>query len=410
MFLMTPMHACGVLSFLVVGTAASASAPVCAEGDGNACEPAGAQSLLQKTSSIGVKKIASDEHESKRKTIILGQDVNWPPYAYKDETEAGENGGLSGFGKDFGEAAGELCGIDIIFDQTNWKNCWDSEGYQLADPAVNQAASPGIGQGLLNGWYAGCTTYTHLHGVRNRFLEFSDAILNQNKPAGLIVMLNSDGTPKVDGLSNLAGKTVVDVGGWAPTADTIAFVENKCTGEQYASMCTESGGTDCYTLTTGEGNDASMKMLRDGEADAMFIYADQAHNYECDADGKSKNAGAVATWNCSLWANFGTDYAYVQTGQFGHAMNGTTLAMSQRGSGVAEILNPCIQDFLKTKEYYDLCLKHDLVDSCYRNEFFTGTETHHHAYMEATHAHTSGCNSGYCPCPPVEEQDKEEAP
>jgi len=386
---MTSKHACGVLCFLAVGIAA---APLCTGINDDACDPTVAQFLLQKQQQLT---------KAERTTIILAQDVNWPPYAFKDDTEAGENGGLSGFGKDFGEAAGKLCGINIVFDQTNWKNCWDSEGYVKANPATNKPALPGIGQGLLNGWYAGCTTYTHLQGVRNRFLEFSDAILNQNKPAGLIVMLNSDGTPKVDGLHNLAGKTVVDVGGWAPTADTMAFVENKCTGLKYAPLCTESGGPNCYTLKVGEGNDASMKMLRDGEADAMFIYADQAYNYECNAEGKAKNSGAKPTWDCSLWANFGTDYAYVQTGQFGHAINGTTLSMSQRGSGVAALLNPCIQQFLKTKEYYDLCNKADLVDSCYRNEFFPDTDSHPHIYMESTDHHTSGCSDGYCSCPVI---------
>merc|ERR1712130_643141 len=157
--------------------------------------------------------------------------------------------------------------------------------------------------------------------------------------------------------------------------------------QQYAPVCaaTNANGPDCITLKVAEGNDKAMKMLRDGGADAMFVYADQAYNYECDASGtKSKNSGAAATWNCALWKNFGTEYAYVQTGQFGHALNGTTLAISPKGSGIANILNPCIDSFLKTKGYYDLCLKHDLVDSCYRNEFFPAVDAHAHEYMKPT--------------------------
>lgn len=34
------------------------------------------------------------------------------------------------------------------------------------------------------------------------------------------------------------------------------------------------------------GNDPAMKLLRNKEVDALWIYADQAHNYECDENGK----------------------------------------------------------------------------------------------------------------------------
>jgi hypothetical protein len=43
----------------------------------------------------------------------------------------------------------------------------------------------------------------------------------------------------------------------------------------------------------------------------------------------------------------------------GHAKNGTTLALSRKGSGIGEIVNPCLQKFLKTKEYYDICKEYD---------------------------------------------------
>jgi hypothetical protein len=44
---------------------------------------------------------------------------------------------------------------------------------------------------------------------------------------------------------------------------------------------------------------------------------------------------------------------------FEHAINGTTLAISKKGSGLNDILNPCIEKFMKTKEYYQICQKHD---------------------------------------------------
>merc|ERR1711998_445927 len=114
------------------------------------------------------------------------------------------------------------------------------------------------------------------------------------------------------------------------TADTLALVTNKCTGERFA--------TDFEMVTpTVDGNDAAMEMLMNGTVDAMWVYADQAYNYQCHDDG------ITPTWNCDLWSGFGTQYAYVQTGLFGHAYNGTTLTISKRGSGLSDIVNPCIQ-------------------------------------------------------------------
>jgi len=216
-------------------------------------------------------------------------------------------------------------------------------------------------------------------------MEFTNSILDATKPAGLLTLLQKDGTPKVDGLSSLAGKRVVDVGGWVPTADGLFYVENKCTKQKYAPKCPEGQpGDDCYTLLVGQGNDAAMKMLRDGDADAMFVYADQAYNYEC-IDGHT-HSGAVPTWDCGLWANFGKDYAYVQTGQFGHAINGTTLAIAPKGSGLKATLDPCIQKFLQTKDYYDVCVKHDMVSTCYPNEFFPKGDKKKKPYMKPTRA------------------------
>jgi len=160
---------------------------------------------------------------SKTKTkITLATDVDWPPYAFFNVGEAGISGGLAGFGKDFGEGMADACGLEITFVQTNWANCWDPDGYK--------PDSPGIGKGLLNHWFDGCSTYTHAQGVRNRFVEFTNSILDANKPAGLLTLLREDGTPRVDGKENLAGRKVVDVGGWVPTADGMEYVKNQCTG------------------------------------------------------------------------------------------------------------------------------------------------------------------------------------
>merc|ERR1711904_54137 len=96
-----------------------------------------------------------------------------------------------------------------------------------------------------------------------------------NKAAGLLTVL-ADGKPMVTGQDDLSGKKVVDVGGWAPTADGLGYVTNKCTGKKYSSE---------YNLLVGPSNDESLKMLFNGTADAMFAYADQAHSYQCKDDG-----------------------------------------------------------------------------------------------------------------------------
>lgn len=301
--------------------------------------------------------------------LSLAQDVNYPPYAF-----ASESGEPLGFGRDVAMGVDAICeDLSIVVNVTKWENCW------------NGADGGKLGSQLEDGTFSGCMTYTHTFGVRNEFADFSYGILKLNKAAGLLTLLDEEGVPKVDGHDDLCGKIVVDVGGWAPTADGLDFVENKCTGTKYSSN---------YTILTGDGNDESMIMLRNGTADAMFVYSDQAENYQCNDDG------VIPTWNCTLWQGFGTEYAYVQTGQFGHAQNGTTLAMAKKGSGIVEKINPCIQAFMETEEYYDLCVKHDLVDSCYENSFFPKKEQgYEKEYNLETDEHKTDCDNGYCQCP-----------
>jgi hypothetical protein len=137
-------------------------------------------------------------------------------------------------------------------------------------------------------------------------------------------------------------------------------------------------------------------MLLEGKVDAMFVYADQAYNYK----KVCKSGEGTITWTCANWEKFGTKFAYVQTGQFGYVNNGTTLAMTKKDSGVIEKLNPCLQKFMATKDYYDICVKYDFVDTCYPNSFFPAAdEIVMHDYNKPTDEHTGDCSNGYCPCP-----------
>ncbi len=109
------------------------------------------------------------------------------------------------------------CNWDLEIVQTPFDNCIDGDD---------------IGQGLMNGWYHSCVSYTSTRGQRQRSIEFSESILKQNKPAGLLVRLE-DGIPTVSPMSDLSGLKVVDISGWAPTSDGLSFITNSCTGQKY---------------------------------------------------------------------------------------------------------------------------------------------------------------------------------
>jgi hypothetical protein len=121
------------------------------------------------------------------------------------------------------------------------------------------------------------------------------------------------------------------------------------------------------------GNDPAMRMLLDKrpdgtyEADGVWLYADQAKNYNC-TNARLKNL--PISWDCNIWDGFGTKFAYIHTGMMDHAINGTTLTISRKGSGLNSIVNPCIEKFMKTKEYTKICEDFNLTDDCYKNEFF----------------------------------------
>jgi len=231
-------------------------------------------------------------------------------------------------------------------------------------------------------------TYTHTAGERNRFLEFSNGILRANKPAGLLTRLDSNGNPVVKPNSNLSGVTVVDVVGWAPTADTLALSTNVCTGDRFSGF-TMVAPPESSTMGP---NDAALSMLLSGAADAMWVYADQAQHYQ-------PQAGVLETWDTAMWEGFGTTFAYVHTGILEHSYNGTTLTISKKGSGLADIVNPCIQSFMETKDYYDLCTKHGMTSSCYTNSHFPSSSSSSPKPWELDTDHQTGaCSTGYCSC------------
>lgn len=262
----------------------------------------------------------------------------------------------------------EMCDLEVHAVQTTWDKCW----------------SGAIGRGMTDGSFHGCMTYSHTYGARNRYLEFSHPILDRNKPAGILARLDKDGKPELSPTSNLSGKKIVDVKGWAPTADGLSFVRNSCNGEQVTGFK--------IIVPAVSGNDAALKYLLNGTADGMFVYADQAHNYPCD------NPRVLPTWDCTMWSKFGKDFTYIQTGVFNHVANGTTLTMSRIGSGIPAIVNPRIKRFLKTKKYLELCKKYNLVSSCFPNEYFPVQSSLAQPWEVPTREHSKKSADGYCTC------------
>lgn len=325
--------------------------------------------------------------------FIMGMDIDYPPYAYLPQGEFVKSpediDEVAGVGADMIKAMAKHCNFDVTVVQAHWSDCWNNGE---------------IGQGLLQGWYHGCMTYTHATGVRNRYLEFTDSWASPNKPSGLIVKL-TDGKPAISGNDDLSGKTIVDVTGWAPTADTVKFVTNKCTGEPFGDVTVIQGDDivlDNPSVAKG-ANDKALQAILEGKADAMWIYGDQAANYHC-AEGAQESG-----WNCDLWSGLGTDFAYLHSGMYGWMYNGTTIAMSRKGSGVAKILDDCFVDFQKSKEFYDVCKMdhghppHNQLNTCIPNEHFQSDpdfkdpDVAHYPFLFGTNEH-SDCSTGYCPC------------
>jgi hypothetical protein len=324
--------------------------------------------------------------------ILLGIDVDYPPYAtlvypgeYANDTIVG------GFGPDIAKALEGVCDIEVTTIQAGWAECW-TDGH--------------IGDSLLAGYYHGCQTYTHTIGARNRYMEFSTPILDLNKECGFIAMLDDDGNPVVSPTSDLSEYVVVDVTGWAPTADTVSVLQNDCNGGAFFKVdeLTMLGSGDIESCDgdycTNE-NDKALKMLMNGQAHAIYIYSDQAYNYMTACAEDEATAGV----DCELWNMLGQPggYAYIHTGMPEYAYGGTTLSMSKKGAGLKQILDPCIDKLIETETYYDICAKWDMTDSCFQTEYFPDRRNRNRRLSDAiynlpTTGQTDGCSDGYCSC------------
>ena len=98
--------------------------------------------------------------------VILAIDIDYPPYATLVGPPAESDTVVGGFGPDVAAGLTEVCDIEVTVIEADWTECWDNDV---------------LGESLKAGYYPGCMTYTHTVGTRNRYLEFSEPILENDK-------------------------------------------------------------------------------------------------------------------------------------------------------------------------------------------------------------------------------------
>jgi hypothetical protein len=182
------------------------------------------------------------------------------------------------------------------------------------------------------------------------------------------------------------GVKLGDVTGWAPTPDDFAFNKNYCVNG--APNFFISGGGKPQPAG-GDGNIPAITALKDGTFDALYIYADQVYQFLQSDD---PNLRALAD-------GFGTEYAFIQFGLEDWTVNGTTLTISKRGSGLGEVVNPCIKKVSMTQNYTTLCEKYFPASQCIQNQYSTGSSVDQF-FDNRMNARTdnNNCASGYCTC------------
>jgi len=94
-----------------------------------------------------------------------------------------------------------------------------------------------------------------------------------------LTRLNNFGVPLIKGSNDLSTVKIIDVVGWAPTKDGLAFAKNSCTGKPFKANIDKVKGFTGSALYKYTSNDIAIEKLLDRTADLVWIYADQASNY-----------------------------------------------------------------------------------------------------------------------------------
>ncbi|KAL1504952.1 hypothetical protein AB1Y20_008719 [Prymnesium parvum] len=303
--------------------------------------------------------------------VLLGLAPDYPPYT----SWAGTPLELTGYMVDLGKLMHPMCNVEVEFILSPWSECWTSKPSALYFPEVNEY----VGQSIYRGYVHGCTAYTHTKGERTLSLEFTDSVLGGLKTAGILTRLDDSGNPIISpSVYNYSGIKLGDVAGWAPTADTFLYNTNRCAGKKFIK--------EDAILTVADGNGPAIAALLDGTFDALYIYADQMYQFQQSGDANANG--------------FGTTFAYIHQGMNEWSYNGTTFAISKRGSGLKQVLDPCIEKISKTKNYTQVCEKYFEPSSCIQNEYSSTSSSGPLFYDAPMDVRTDSntCAEGYCTC------------
>ena len=200
----------------------------------------------------------------------------------------------------------------------------------------------------------------------------------------------------------------------------VGYATNRCTGDKF-----NASPVDGYiTLTADDpygGPDAAMTALLNGDADALYVYSGIVEDRRgCTQQG----------CNASLYDGLGTKYAWIHEDIYDYQVNGTTLAMTKKGSKLSEAINPCVRRAMRSSFYAELCEKYKRLGfndiECYANRYLEeddekdeedeedeedeGMAPAPAPSAEASRARSGGqeraggagggdCKSGYCGCP-----------
>ena len=286
-------------------------------------------------------------------TILWSITGNYEPYEYTTTRSDidGKNVSLpagkpSGFAVDLAAAACAVCSLKCDFVLADTQDCWTSGGFP--------------GNGLSAGHFDGCLAF--MDTARRRLgVSFSDAIAKP-RPAGILSRLGPEtGGPLVSPDSDLSDKIVAVVGGWATNGRSLGDAVNTCTNITF-----NASPIDGYIVLTANdpfgGPDAAMRKLLDGDADVLFTY-------ETIVD--DRRGCTHVGCDASLYSGIGTEYAWIHTGLTGYQLNGTTLAMTKKGSPLVETINPCLRHVMRSAFYTQLCQEYrsrgfdDITELCF---------------------------------------------
>ena len=287
----------------------------------------------------------------------------------------------------------DLCGLRCDFVLGDTQECWTSAGFP--------------GQGLQAGWFDACNSFTST-ARRKLGVDFSDAI-GKPRPAGILTRLDAKGNPVIPASSDLSDVVVAIVAGWATTDRSIGYATNRCTGEKFNASPLD--GYITYTPNDRYGGpDAAMAALLSGAADAVYMYTGMIEDRRgCTQEG----------CNASLYDGLGTEYAWIHKDMLDYQVNGTTLAMTKKGSKLNQAIDPCIRTVMRSEFYAKLCAKYERLGfkdvGCYENDYFEAfdeedEEDEEEDFAAPTPAPSGSpseqqasirrgdCSTGYCGC------------